>query len=198
MNMQAQDIREKDSNKKSVSSRCQSVKVSKCQSVKDSDTLMLGNSDTSSVTRYSLLVTVFLLFTIHYSLFTVFAQQPAAQQKSPTSLEEERLNIIRADIQKKISQLEKLKKEIEEAQKALQKEQDEEILKIAKIYAAMPPERAARKLETLSEDMAVLILTSLQPRIAGRIMAQMNPEKAASISKKMFERGSVVTEKTSQ
>ncbi len=47
------------SNEKSVSSQCQSVKVSKCQSVKYSDTLTLGNSDTSKdsllATRYSLL-----------------------------------------------------------------------------------------------------------------------------------------------
>jgi flagellar motility protein MotE (MotC chaperone) len=131
------------------------------------------------VTCYLLLVTV------------VFAQQPVQQK----SLEEERLNIIRADIQKKIEQLEKLKIEIEAAQKALQKAQEEELLKIVKIYEAMPPEEAARKLEALSEDMAVLILISLKPRTAGRVMAQMDTEKAASISKKMLERA---TEKTSR
>jgi len=141
------------------------------------------------------LVTVLILITC-YSLpvTVVYAQQPAGQR----TLEEERLNIIRADIQKKIEQLEKLKKEIEEAQKVLQKERDEEILKVVKIYEAMPPERAARKLEALNENTAALILTHIKPRTAGRIMAQMNTEKAASISKKMLERGKVVTEKTSQ
>jgi flagellar motility protein MotE (MotC chaperone) len=140
---------------------------------------------------------IFLFFTTyhlspitHYPL-SVFAQQPVQQK----SLEEERLNIIRADIQKKIEQLEKLKIEIEAAQKALQKAQEEELLKIVKIYEAMPPEEAARKLEALSEDMAVLILISLKPRTAGRVMAQMDTEKAASISKKMLERA---TEKTSR
>jgi flagellar motility protein MotE (MotC chaperone) len=62
----------------------------------------------------------------------------------------------------------------------------------------MPPEEAARRLEALGEDKAVLIISSLKPRTAGRIMAQMDAEKAASISRKMLERSRAVKEKTSQ
>jgi len=136
---------------------------------------------------------VFTAYCVVFSAYYSYAEQPIQQK----SLEEERLNIIRADIQKKIEQLEKLKMEVEEAKKALRKAHEEELLKIAKIYSAMPPEEAARKLEALNEDMAVLILTTIKPRTAGRIMAQMDKEKAAAISKKMLKRGSIVPEKTS-
>lgn len=133
------------------------------------------------------------------SAICTYAQQPAAQQKSlPASLEEERLNILRSDVKKEIERLEKLKKEIEEAQKALDIKIQEGLLKVAKMYEAMPPEEAARKLEKLDEDAAVIILNSLKPKTAGKILAQMENDKAASLSKKILIKGKVLQEKTSQ
>jgi flagellar motility protein MotE (MotC chaperone) len=145
----------------------------------------------SSIFCSLLLTTYCLLFTAYY----VSAQQPAAQQRS---LEEERLNILRADIKKEIERLEKLKKEIEEAQKALDSKVQESLLKVAKMYEAMPAEEAARKLEKLDEDTALIILTSLKPKTAGKILAQMENERAASLSKKIIMKGKVLQEKTSQ
>ncbi|GER94447.1 hypothetical protein A45J_2210 [hot springs metagenome] len=127
-----------------------------------------------------------------------YAQQPAAQQRSSVSLEEERLIILKADIKKEIERLEKLKKEIEEAQKALDMKIQEGLLKVAKMYESMPPEEAARKLEKLDEDIAVIILNSLKPKTAGKILAQMENDKAASISKKILIKGKVLQEKSSQ
>jgi flagellar motility protein MotE (MotC chaperone) len=134
------------------------------------------------------------LFSAIYS----YAQQPATQQKSPASLEEERLTILKADIKKEIERLEKIKKEIEEAQKALDIKIQEGLLKVAKMYEAMPSEEAARKLEKLDEDAAVIILNSLKPKTAGKILAQMDNDKAASLSKKILIKGKVLQEKTSQ
>lgn len=143
---------------------------------------------------------IFLIsvFCILSSTIYSYAQQPVAQQKSPTSIEEERLTILRADIKKEIERLEKLKREIEEAQKALDVKVQEGLLKVAKMYESMPAEEAARKLEKLDEDVAVIILNSLKPKIAGKILAQMENDKAASISKKILIKGKVLQEKTSQ
>lgn len=139
------------------------------------------------------------VFCLLSSAICTYAQQPAAQQKSlPASLEEERLNILRSDVKKEIQRLEKLKKEIEEAQKALDIKIQEGLLKVAKMYEAMPPEEAARKLEKLDEDAAVIILNSLKPKTAGKILAQMENDKAASLSKKILIKGKVLQEKTSQ
>ena len=143
-----------------------------------------------------LLITGYLLLATGYFSY---AQQPAAQQRSlPASLEEERLTILKADIKKEIERLEKLKKEIEEVQKALDIKIQEGLLKVAKMYEAMPAEEAARKLEKLDEDVAVIILNSLKPKTAGKILAQMENDKAASLSKKILIKGKVLQEKTSR
>jgi|SRR5208283_159325 len=116
-------------------------------------------------------------------------QQPQPQeQKQQKSLEEERLSIIKSDIQKEIEYIEKLKKEIEDARKIIDENTQERLQKVSKIYEAMPAEEAARRLEKLDEDTAVDILSVLKPRSAGGIMAQMDNAKAASISKKMITR----------
>lgn len=139
------------------------------------------------------------VFCLLSSAICTYAQQPAAQQKSlPASLEEERLNILKSDVKKEIERLEKLKKEIEEAQKSLDIKIQEGLLKVAKMYEAMPSEEAARKLEKLDEDAAVIILNSLKPKTAGKILAQMENDKAASLSKKILIKGKVLQEKTSQ
>ncbi|MCL4536496.1 MAG: hypothetical protein M1610_02735 [Nitrospirae bacterium] len=136
-----------------------------------------------------------LPITYHLSFAQQKEQQPAAQQRS---LEEDRLNILKADIKKEIERLEKLKKEMEGVQKALDLKIQEGLLKVAKMYEAMPPEEAARKLEKLDEDTAVIILNSLKPKIAGKILAQMESDRAASLSKKILIKGKVLQEKTSQ
>ncbi len=158
----------------------------------------------SWVMGYRLRLFIFFLFFMTYNLLPItyhlsFAQQkeqqPAAQQRS---LEEDRLNILKADIKKEIERLEKLKKEMEGVQKALDLKIQEGLLKVAKMYEAMPPEEAARKLEKLDEDTAVIILNSLKPKIAGKILAQMESDRAASLSKKILIKGKVLQEKTSQ
>ncbi|MDI6728885.1 MAG: hypothetical protein QMD44_08190 [Thermodesulfovibrionales bacterium] len=151
--------------------------------------------------RIKLFFVVCCLFSVFCLLFSAiysYAQQPATQQKSPASLEEERLTILKADIKKEIERLEKIKKEIEEAQKALDIKIQEGLLKVAKMYEAMPSEEAARKLEKLDEDAAVIILNSLKPKTAGKILAQMDNDKAASLSKKILIKGKVLQEKTSR
>ncbi len=119
-----------------------------------------------------------------------FAQEQKQQQpQQQESIEEERLSIIKSDIQKEVERNEKLKKEIEEAQKNIDENTKERLLKVSKIYEAMPPEEAARRLEKLDENTAVDIISMLKPRAAGGILAQMDSDKAAAISKKIITKG---------
>jgi flagellar motility protein MotE (MotC chaperone) len=171
---------------------------------KDSNEFIVTSNEKSKSLKSLLLHSLlFLILITCCSLLVtvVFAQQPSQQQQPAAhqkSLEEERLAILKADIKKEIERLEKLKKEIEEVQKALDIKIQEGLLKVAKMYEAMPPEEAARKLEKLDEDAAVIILNSLKPKTAGKILAQMDNDKAASLSKKILIKGKVLQEKTSQ
>jgi len=140
---------------------------------------------------------IMLLFSITYNLLPItynlsaaFAEeQKQMQSQQKESIEEERLSIIKSDIQKEIEHNEKLKKEIEEAQKNIDENTKERLLKVSKMYEAMPAEEAAKRLEKLDENTAVDILIMLKPRSAGGILAQMDSDKAASISKKIITKG---------
>ena len=139
-----------------------------------------------------------ILFSSTFSLLSVahnppynlsFAQELKQQPQQQESMEEERLSIIKSDIQREVAHNEKLKKEIEEAQKNIDENTKERLLKVSKIYEAMPAEEAARRLEKLDENTAVDIISMLKPRAAGGILAQMDSDKAASISKKIITKG---------
>lgn len=132
------------------------------------------------------------------------ANQPAPaqskQQPAQKTLEEERLNIVREDIKKELEQLRKLKKELEDLQKLFEQkveQKDMEFLaQVAKIYESMQPEEAARRLERLDDDTAVAIIIALKPKTAGRILAQIEESRAATLSKKILAKTKVRQEKT--
>ena len=141
----------------------------------------------SHVALYALLA---LMLSITISPFTsATAQEKKPEVKSATSLEEERLKILRADLQAQIEQLKKLKQELEVMQKGLEGKRQEQLTKVVKIYEAMAAEDAAKAIEKLDDDTAVQILSSLKARSAGKIMGQLDPAKAAELSKKVLVRG---------
>lgn len=76
-------------------------------------------------------------------------------------------------------------------QKALVEDQkslaDARINHLVKAYGAMRPESAATLVNSLEEDVAVKILSAMNGRTAGKIMAFVNPGKAAVITKKLSE-----------
>lgn len=190
MNMQLQDILEKDSSQGTVAS-------GRGRRARGWLAAFIG-------CLLFFAVGYWLLGTVYYS----FAQQPA-QQKQPQqqgtqqpvpqkSLEEERMNILKGDIQKEIDEYKKLKKEVEVVQKAQDEKKQESLAKIAKMFESMTAEDAAKKIEKLDEDTAVIILNSLKPKSAGKILAQIEDEKAASLSKKILIKGKILQEKSSQ
>ncbi len=126
---------------------------------------------------------------------TIHAQQESRKaaiqpsgQVSAKLLEEERMSILKADIQKEIEEFKKLKREFDEAKKVLDKERQEQLLKVSKMYEAMQPEDAARRIEMLDDDSALKILSTLKPKTAGKILAQVDTEKAAALSKKLIQK----------
>ena len=117
------------------------------------------------------------------------AQEKKPDAKAGTSIEEERLRILKADIQAQIEQLKKLKQEIAEVQKGLEGKRQEQFNKVVKMYESMSAEEAAKAIEKLDDDTAAQILSSMKPRSSGKIMGQLEPAKAATLSKKVLNRG---------
>lgn len=124
----------------------------------------------------------------------------APERKSPErkSIDEERLNILRTDIQRELEQYKKLRKELDDTKRAVDAKEQERLMKVAKIYEAMRPEEAANTLTKLDERTAVDILGALKPKTAGKILSQMESDKAAALSQKLLAKEKVSTEKGSR
>ena len=132
----------------------------------------------------------------------IHAQQPKPQAETAVpqqkSVDEERLQIIKGDIQQQLEANRKLKRELEEERKALEGKGQEQVAKVARMYESMQPDEAAQKLEKMDEETAVIILNAVKPKAAGKILAQMSNDRGASLSKRMIKRARVAAEKPSQ
>lgn len=140
-----------------------------------------------------------LILIVGIAAGTLIGQQSSV--KTPSTIEEDRLKILKQDIEKKTEELKKLKEEVElkikeqqTLKEQLEKATQENYQRLAKIYESMPPEEAASRIEKLDEDTAVLLLLAIKPRQAGKILANVNPDKAAILSKKIVS----IREKTSR
>jgi flagellar motility protein MotE (MotC chaperone) len=142
----------------------------------------------------------FLLLPIHCSLpaSNAFAQDDTAgiaenKQKEikgkeeALKKEEERLNILKKDVEDKIEKYTKLLTQLENTLKKTEQVKDERMGHIVKAYDAMSPEEAAARLNALDEGMAVKIMRMMKSKKAGAIMAIMEPKKAALLTKQMAE-----------
>ncbi len=131
-----------------------------------------------------------LILVLGLAAGTLIGQQTSTKQT--TSIEEDRLKILQEDLAKKTEELKKLKSEIdakikqqEQLKAQLEKAQQENYQRLAKIYESMPPEEAAIRLEKLDEDTATILLLAIKPRQAAKILANVNPDKAATLSKRV-------------
>ncbi len=141
--------------------------------------------------KKSFLLGIFLTF-FGIAAGTIIGQQTIPKEKINPSIEEERNRILQEDLSKKIDELKKLKEEINkkikeqgELKAQLEKAQSENYQRLAKIYESMPPEEAAARLEKLDDDTATILILAIKPRQAAKILANVNPEKAAILSKKI-------------
>jgi flagellar motility protein MotE (MotC chaperone) len=96
--------------------------------------------------------------------------------------EEERLKILRKDLDERIEKYTNLLNQVENVLKKLEQLQDEKIDHVVKAYEVMPPEEAAIRLAALPEITAIKIIKKMKPKKAGIIMAYMDPQKVASLT----------------
>lgn len=129
---------------------------------------------------------LFLSGIIFAAPLSLSADRDSASLSDP--FERERVMILKKDLEEEIGKYRKMRKDAEAALEKLSNLRQEKLQNIAKIYESMSAEDAASKLTELDDDIAILILSSLNPRKAGRIMGLMETKKAASLSKKMVQK----------
>ncbi len=100
-------------------------------------------------------------------------------------LEELQIKTLRSEIDERISQLSKARKEMERVVEELRMEKDKGVKKLAKIYENMEPEEAATRIELVDNELAVRLLKSMQKKSAAGILAVVKPKKAALLTQKL-------------
>ena len=114
---------------------------------------------------------------------------------------EERLMIVRSQIEELLEQNEALEKKIQSAQvkkedrvsvqqSKAQAEKErlvqEERTRLAKMYESMPSEDAAARLERMPDRRALEILRLVKSKVAGAILSQVKAERAAKLTEQLL------------
>ena len=122
-------------------------------------------------------------------LVKVVEQRQKELQEKETLLkkEEERINVLRKDVDERIEKYTALLKQLEDILNKLGKAKEENLTHVVKAYEAMPPEEAALKLSVIDENTAVMIITNMKSKKAGAVLALMESQKAATLTKHMLD-----------
>lgn len=102
--------------------------------------------------------------------------------------EKERIDTMKSDLDAQISELKALQAKIDEQINLRDDLQKESIQKLAKTYAAMPPENAAALIQEINLSIAIRVLGAMKERAAGRILAVIPPKLASTLSEGLVKK----------
>ena len=110
---------------------------------------------------------------------------------------EERLMIVRGQVEELLDQNEALEKKIQSAQAKVPTQQaklqaekervaQDQRTQLAKMYESMPSEDAASRLERMPDRKAIEILRMVKAKTAGAILAQVKADRAAKLTEQLL------------
>ena len=98
------------------------------------------------------------------------------------------LSSLQKKLEEKLAALEKVQQGIEAQRKKEDQEKAAQLVKLVKVYQNMKPGAAAAVMEKLDLATTVEILRNMRGREAGKIMANINPERASKITKLLSDK----------
>ncbi len=99
--------------------------------------------------------------------------------------EEERLEILKMEVVKKIEEMQKLLKKLEALFGKLSEKERKEVERLTKIFETMKPDKAGPIFERLETKIAARILLGMDERKAGKILSYVSPEKSVEITEEV-------------
>ena len=116
-------------------------------------------------------------------------EQELKEREERVSKQEKDLAPLQKEIDAKLEELNTLQtrltvfaKQLAEREKALN---DAKMKHLVDLYSAMEPARAALIMQQLNMETVVRILANMKGKVAGKIVAMMEPGKGATISEKL-------------
>lgn len=121
---------------------------------------------------------------IRYAILQERAQLQAAYKKRREMLDMKELGLktLEREVDKKLEELQRLKAEIAASRKEDQANLAQRAKELSKMVEKMEPAQAATLIAELDESLAVVVLSGLRPKSAGRLLNNMQTEKAAELS----------------
>ena len=110
-------------------------------------------------------------------------EQEIVEREGELKRKEERLNVIKRDIEARLAELRKVHQEIESLVRKINEADDERTRKIVKIYESMSPEEAATRIEGLDREMAVMILSAMSEKKAAKILGLVDVKRSVELSR---------------
>ena len=122
-------------------------------------------------------------------LYKDLAQRRASLDKKEKEItvREALLSAAERELDQKLRELNSIRTEIETAMKKQSEEEQARILSLVKIYEGMKPKDAASIMNTLDIDVLMVILTKMSERKSSSILAEMNPERARTVTTMMAD-----------
>jgi flagellar motility protein MotE (MotC chaperone) len=110
-------------------------------------------------------------------------------RQAEARLERQRAELakLKAELDGRLAKLNKLQEDIKNLLDLAKKKRAARINHLTSVLSNMQPEAAARLFEALELDLVVAVVSQMQGRKAGRIMALVKPRRAAQISSRMAE-----------
>ena len=89
--------------------------------------------------------------------------------------------------QQKQQELQLSQKELEQQQKEREAAEKKRVSKLARLYNAMKPKDAAQAMDTLDDDLCILILQRMDEDQAAQVMSAFTPDKAGRLTRLIYE-----------
>ncbi len=102
--------------------------------------------------------------------------------------EEKKLLEMRQDLLRQIDQNQKLERQISKDRVFSDKLRSKEMQQLIQIYEKMAPRTAAAQINMMTEDLALVLISGMNPRKASRIMRYVDPKIAVRISSDLASR----------
>ncbi len=98
---------------------------------------------------------------------------------------EHSLQALEAEATRQLAEIERIASTVEERIAAWEADNGDSVRKLAKIYAAMPPTRAAQLLEELEVELATQIVARMKDKKSAAVLAQISERRALSMSRRV-------------
>lgn len=106
-----------------------------------------------------------------------------AEKEKALQLKEERLSSLSLELDRRLEEMQKLRKELQGLLDAKKKEEDARIKTLSQMYEKMDKAKAAQLLGKMDWDLSLAIMSQIKTKVRSKIIAQMNPQYAIHYTK---------------